>query len=176
MAPSCEAEGQSSKQCATEAASTIVLTRRALALPHACLRVRDQNRTTKPGVWSRDMHKFYVRGSRTTHTRAATPHQICAHTEQKRYSLHNDTKNPKQAHMRTPQSDLWDPEADPEALNERGFGIGQWRLQEHFKNRHDYAQRMVCMREQLILLSTKLDGHILLKSFRLSVLLCTTCA
>ena len=27
---------------------------------------------------------------------------------------------------------MWDPEADPEALNERGFGIGQWRLQEYF--------------------------------------------
>lgn len=51
---------------------------------------------------------------------------------------------PAHNRMHASQSDFWDPNADPEALGERGFGIGQWKLQDHFQNRQNYAHRMVC--------------------------------
>ena len=55
-------------------------------------------------------------------------------------------------HMHTPptsttrmtdQNDMWDPDADPYALNERGYGIGQWRLQEHFQQQRTYTRPAV---------------------------------
>ena len=43
----------------------------------------------------------------------------------------------------TDQNDMWDPDADPDALNERGYGIGQWRLQEHFQQQRTYPRPAV---------------------------------